>query len=106
MVESNGFSALIAQYQDPFAADPIEHSLMDLEEVQKILVSTLAELVDAGVAGAGDVVELSPLDRQPLYHYLHKRHAALVKPLSAELKKMWQDGSIQKIWDTSAKEDL
>ena len=46
MVESNEFSALIAQYQDPFAADPIEHSLVDLEEVQKILVSTLAELVE------------------------------------------------------------
>lgn len=73
---------------------------------QTMMRATLAELVDAGVAGAGDVVELSPLDRQPLYHYLHKRHAALVQPLNAELKKMWQDGSIQKIWDASAKEDL
>lgn len=73
---------------------------------QTMMRATLADLREAGVAGAGDVVELPPLDRQPLYHYLHKRHAALVKPLNAELRKMHNDGSIQKIWEASAREDL
>lgn len=73
---------------------------------QTMMRATLADMREAGVPGVGDVVELPPLDRQPLYHYLHQRHAALVKPLNAELKKMHQDGSIQKIWDDSAKEDL
>ncbi len=73
---------------------------------QTMMRAMLADMRDAGVPGVGDVVELAPLDRQPLYHYLHTRHAALVKPLNAELKKMQLDGSIQKIWDASAKEDL
>lgn len=68
--------------------------------------ATLAKMQDDGVPGVNDVVELAALDVQPMYHYLHKRHAALVKPLNAAFKKMQQDGSLQKIWDAAAKEEL
>lgn len=68
--------------------------------------ATLAKMRDDGVPGAADVVELAALDIQPIYHYLHKRHAKLLKPLNAEFKKMQQDGSLQKIWDAAAKEEL
>ena len=68
--------------------------------------ATLAKMQDDGVPGVTDVVELAALDVQPMYHYLHKRHAALVKPLNAAFKKMQQDGSLQKIWDAAAKEEL
>jgi polar amino acid transport system substrate-binding protein len=38
-----------------------------------------------------------PLEVQPMYLYLHKRHEALVAPLVAALKAMKQDGSYRRI---------
>lgn len=68
--------------------------------------ATLAKMRDDGVTGVDDVLELQALDVQPMYHFLHKRHAALIKPLNAEFRKMQQDGSLQKIWEAAAKEEL
>lgn len=40
------------------------------------------------------------------FHYLHKKHAALVPQITAILKQMKQDGSIQKIVETAEKQML
>lgn len=54
---------------------------------------------------ADQIVELDPaLQIQPFYHFLHQRHAALLAPLSAELRAMRADGSIARIWAEAARE--
>lgn len=40
---------------------------------------------------------LTVLDTAPLYHYLHKRHEALLPPLRAALEKMQRSGRIKAI---------
>lgn len=40
---------------------------------------------------------LPPMEVMPLYIYLHKRHAALVPKLSAALRQMRADGSMQRL---------
>lgn len=40
-----------------------------------------------------------PLMSTPLYTYLHKKHKKLVPKLAAEIKKMKQDGCIEKIFN-------
>lgn len=52
------------------------------------------------------IVELEPaLQKQPFYHFLHQRHAALLPRLSAELAAMEKDGSIARIWREAAEQD-
>ena len=60
--------------------------------------ATLRAYAEAGVP----LLELQALDVQPMYHYLHKRHAALIKPLNAEFHKMQQDGSLTVYKETGA----
>ncbi|NQD36756.1 transporter substrate-binding domain-containing protein [Permianibacter sp. IMCC34836] len=49
------------------------------------------------------IVELQPpLQLQPFYHFLHKRHADLLPRLNAELAAMQADGSIARIWRDAA----
>ena len=38
-----------------------------------------------------------PIVTNPLFHYLHKKHAALVPLLASELQAMYEDGTIQQI---------
>lgn len=73
---------------------------------QTTMRATLAKMRAGRVAGVDEVVELAALEQTSLYHFVHERHADLVKPLNAVLKKMQSDGSIQKIWDDAAKEEL
>jgi polar amino acid transport system substrate-binding protein len=40
---------------------------------------------------------LPPMEVMPLYIYLHKSHAALVPKLSAALRQMRADGSMQRL---------
>jgi polar amino acid transport system substrate-binding protein len=51
-------------------------------------------------AGFKTIQRLKPIFDQPIYHYLHKRNAALLKPLAREIQIMEADGSIKKLWDT------
>ena len=45
-----------------------------------------------------DMVEcLPPLAVRPMFLYLHKKHAALIKPLATALRRMKEDGSWQRI---------
>ncbi len=41
-----------------------------------------------------------PIDVTFLYHYIHKRNAALIPKLTTVLGKMDKDGEIKKIWDS------
>lgn len=67
--------------------------------------ATLAAMRQKNVPRMDEVVEVSPpLQVQSMYHLVHKRHAALVGPLNAVLKKMEADGSIARIWANSARE--
>ena len=68
--------------------------------------ATVTKMRAAHVPGVENIVELPALETQPMYHYLHERHAALVEPLTAELKKMQRDGSIKRAWEESAARDL
>ena len=45
-----------------------------------------------------DLVECSPpLAVRPMFLYLHKKHAELIKPLAIELRRMKEDGSWQRL---------
>ena len=44
------------------------------------------------------VMLIPPVQVDPLYHYLHKKHKALVPQITAILKKMRQEGKFQEIY--------
>lgn len=56
------------------------------------------ELIDH--MGLEDITVLEPpIETHFLYHYLHKSHADLVPEITTTLKKMWESGEFDRIWD-------
>jgi len=46
-----------------------------------------------------EIVMLTPpVQVDPLYHYLHKKHKALVPQITAVLREMKQEGKFQEIY--------
>lgn len=48
-------------------------------------------------------VELPTIAKAPMYHYVHKKNAALVAKLDIELKKMTKAGTIDHVWNSLGK---
>lgn len=78
-----------------------DRQLMDLLQLGRVDISIMDKLVGTQLAtqlGYSDIRALEPvLQTFLLYHYLNKKHTALVPKLTAILKKMQQKGLIEKI---------
>lgn len=74
--------------------------LLDRERVEVAVAVREDGLVAMKRLGLSGITMLEPpLERTPLYHYLHKKHAQLVPKLTEVLQKMGQDGRIKAIQD-------
>lgn len=63
-----------------------------------IILPALAAAQNIQQLGLKDIVKLEPpISSHNLYHYLHRKHAALVPKITAVLKAMEANGDIQKI---------
>lgn len=62
------------------------------------LIDRMSGIAAARAAGVADIrVTAEPFVQRPMYLHLHKRHAALVEPLTAALREMRTDGTTAQI---------
>lgn len=78
--------------------------MLDRGRVDIVIENRLTGLKVMREMGIRNVSILDPpLDDEPLYHYLHKSHAALVPKLAAVLEEMHRDGEIQRLKNETEK---
>lgn len=78
----------------------LQQALMKLENgrTELVIADRLSVIKALKELGFTDIRILEPpLERMPLYHYLHTRHAALIPQLEQTLTDMEQEGVIQSI---------
>ena len=78
--------------------------MLDRGRVDIVIENRLTGLKTIRDMGIRNVAVLAPpLHDEPLYHYLHHSHAALVPKLTAVLEDMYRDGEIQRLKDETEK---
>jgi len=67
--------------------------LIESDRVEVAVLNAIAAEIAIGRTNARHVIKLEPsLERLPVYHLLHKKHAALVPKLTAALETMKKEG--------------
>lgn len=76
------------------AIDLIENDLVEVA----VLNAFLGRLAIAASASKNVMEQKPPLERLPVFHLLHSRHAPLVPRITAVLQKMETNGTIKNMW--------
>ena len=79
--------------------------MLALDRVQVVLTNRIEGLDTISKMSYNKIIKpLFPaIVTNPLFHYLHKKHAALVPLVASEFQAMHEDGTIQQIMDTVEK---
>lgn len=101
--------------QDKLADKPLDVVGTSLEALQRVESKKVDVAVLNNFLGLYAIREMNtpqikehkpPLERNPVFHLLHKKHEALIPKLTAVLKDMENKGEIKSMWNEFTKREL
>ncbi len=87
------------------AAQAIQMVQDDLVEVA-VLNQFLGQLAIVETGSKNVLVHYPPLERLPVFHLLHKKHASLIPKITAALEDMERDGAIRTMWEAFTAQEI